>query len=85
MDKRFIFRYRQHRATWGRRRVDRAGRLDMVRALVQPVPEGKSAGIEVRPEPSATQGGMESLTPHCQEKPLSDDVLAPVPQTDTGR
>jgi hypothetical protein len=25
------------------------------------------------------------LSPNCQEKPLSVDVLVPVPQTDTGR
>ena len=27
----------------------------------------------------------EVAEPHCQEKPLSDESLVPVPQTDTGR
>ena len=30
-------------------------------------------------------GRLESLSPNCQEKPLSVDALVPVPQTDTGR
>ena len=43
-----------------------------------PAPSGK-AGTK-RPE-----GDVESLSPHCQEKPLSVDARATVPQTDTGR
>ena len=31
------------------------------------------------------EGEVESLSPHCREKPLSDDAPVPVPQTDTGR
>jgi hypothetical protein len=42
------------------------------------VPCGK-AGTE-RPE-----WDVESLIPHCREKPLSVDARATVPQTDTGR
>ncbi len=31
------------------------------------------------------EGAAESLSPNCPEKPLSDEAVVPVPQTDTGR
>src|SRR5918912_252383 len=85
MDKRCIFRSHQHRARGGRRRVDTSGPNGQ-----GPCPAVAGSGWQI---PRANgEGGTKvvatrpkSSSPHCPEKPLSDDVLVPVPQTDTGR
>jgi hypothetical protein len=47
-----------------------------VKGLANPPPRGKRDGGASGPQVSQTS---------CREKLLSDEVLAPVPQTDTGR
>ena len=43
---------------------------------------GKSAS---RAEPQMRAHEAEVVEPGCREKPLSDELRVPVPQTDTGR
>ena len=49
------------------------------------IPVGNPRGERGKAGTKGAFGCLESLSPHCQEKPLSVDALVPVPQTDTGR
>jgi hypothetical protein len=85
MDKRFIFRYHQRGAMGGRRRVERASQWIWFVSRGSPCVGGKSPAPKGKGGTKVVLGRLESLSPNCQEKPLSVDVLVPVPQTDTGR
>jgi hypothetical protein len=60
--------------------------MDMARVLVKPEPGGKSVWFaQGEARTKAIVRLLESLDPHCREKPLSDETRVSVPQTDTGR
>ena len=85
MDKRCIFRSHQIGVMGGRRRVDTSGPTGHgpwpgVACPGREVPRGKGeAGTKT------TARWLASSSPSCPEKPLNDEDLVPVPQTDTGR
>ncbi len=86
MDKRFIFRYHHARSDGGTQqgRYERALWTWSV-SRCSPTRAGKPLGHGGKGGTKIPEGGLASSSPHCPEKPLSDEAVVPVPHTDTGR
>ena len=80
-----LFRYHHARARGGRRREERAHAVDVRGPVWLPVKANPSAGSPDKAGPKTGRARWSRLAPGCPEKPLSDDGVVPVPQTDTGR